>query len=287
MNAEGILDPESFTHKEDEWRAKIASGRVLGISYPKWGYDESRTSLMNDGMQERTYAYLPVTADERYTNASLQDYGFAGGWGISISSKCKDPERAFEFLDWMCSEEAQVLVNWGIEGVNYNIIDGKRIVPDDEQKMVDSDPDHSRKTGVGRWAYPFPQRGKNYIDSTGNYNTRDSPQRIKDNYYPIEKETLAAYGVEMWIDLFPSSESLGVSRHGQAWQYALPPDLNAKITEADEYMKNALANIVLGNPSNFNAAWQKIQQDLLRMGIEDANNAMTIMIRDKVELWNR
>ena len=287
MNAEGILDPESFTHKEDEWRAKIASGRVLGISYPKWGYDESRTSLMNDGMQERTFAYLPVTADTRFKNASLQDYGFVGGWGVSISSKCKDPERAFEFLDWMCSEEAQILVNWGVEGLNYQVINGKRIVPDEEQKKIDSDPDHSRKTGVGRWAYPFPQRGKAYIDSTGNYNTRNSPQRIKDNYYPVEKETLAAYGVEMWTDLFPSTESLGISRHGQAWQYALSPDLNAKVTEADEYMKNALANIVLGRPENFNAAWQRIQQDLVRMGIEDANRAMTRMIRDKVELWNR
>ena len=286
MNAEGILDPESFTQKEDVWKAKIASGRVLGIAYPGWGYGDARSSLINDNMANRTFAYLPITIDERYRAASLMDPGFSGGWGIAISSSCKDPERAFEFLDWWCSEEAQKLVNWGLEGVNYQIIDGKRVVPADEQNRADSDPDYSKKTGVGRWIHPFPQRGPGFIDSTGNFITRNSPETIRRNYLPVERETLAGYGVEMWTDLFPSTESLGISRHGQAWQYTLPPDLNAKTTEADDYMKNALANIVLGRPANFDAAWDRIVRDLRAMGIEEANNALTALVRDKVKLWS-
>ncbi|MDR0643303.1 MAG: ABC transporter substrate-binding protein [Treponema sp.] len=286
MHAEGVLDPESFTQKEDVWKAKIASGRVLGLSYPLWGYSDARTSLVSDEKAERTYAYLPITADERFKSAMLKNYGFGGGWGIAISSACKDPERAFEFLDWICSEEAQTLINWGIEDVNYEVHNGKRVVSDSEQHWADTDPNYSKKTGVGRWIYPFPQRGAGYIDSTGNYITRDSPETIKKNYLPVEKETLAAYGAEMWIDLFPSTESLGISKHGQAWQYTLPPDVNAKVTEADEYMKNALANIVLGKPENFDANWEKIIQDLRRMGIEEANRALTDMIQDKIELWS-
>jgi len=287
MNAEGVLDPESFTQKEDIWKAKIAAGRVLGLSYPVWGYDDSRSSLIRDGMEDRTYAYLPIMADEKYTCAALKDYGLSGGWGIAITTACKDPQRAFEFLDWMCSEEAQVLVNWGIEGVNYIIIDGKRIIPDDEHRRIETDPDYKKKTGVGQWGYPFPMRGRGYKDSMGNYNTKDSPERIKNQeYLIIEKETLAAYGAKMWIDLFPSTESLGVSEHGAAWQYTLPPDANAKITEADNYMKNALANVVLGRPEDFETSWQKIVLDLRRMNIEDTGKIMTKMIKDKMELWN-
>ncbi|MDR0785499.1 MAG: ABC transporter substrate-binding protein [Treponema sp.] len=285
MHAEGVLDPESFTQKEDVWKAKIASGRTLGLSYPLWGYSDARSSLIGDGMPERTYAYLPITADERFLSTMLKDYGFGGGWGIAVSSACKDPERAFEFLDWMCSEEAQVLVNWGIKDVNYEVVNGKRLVPDAEQRWADADPDYSKKTGVGRWVYPFPQRGAGWIDSTGNYITRDSPETIKKNYLSVEKETLAAYGVEMWIDLFPSTESLGISKHGQAWQYTLPPDVNAKVSEADEYIKNALANVVLGKPENFDAAWEDITRSLRRMGIEEANQALTDMIQDKIKLW--
>jgi len=286
MNAEGILDPESFTQKEDVWKAKIASGRVLGIAYPGWGYGDARSSLINDNMANRTFAYLPITIDERYRAASLMDPGFSGGWGIAISSSCKDPERAFEFLDWWCSEEAQKLVNWGLEGVNYQIIDGKRVVPADEQNRADSDPDYSKKTGVGRWIHPFPQRGPGFIDSTGNFITRNSPETIRRNYLPIERETLAGYGVEMWTDLFPSTESLGISRHGQAWQYTLPPDLNAKTSEADDYMKTNLATIVLGRPADFDASWDRIVRDLRAMGIEEANRALTALVKDKVKLWS-
>jgi len=115
--------------------------------------------------------------------------------------------------------------------------------------------------------------------------TTVTPDLVKQNYLDVEKETLAAYGVEMWTDLFPSTESLGISRHGQAWQYTLPPDLQAKTTEADEYMKTALSNIVIGSQANFDTAWEKILSDLRAIGIEDANKALTALIKDKVKLW--
>jgi putative aldouronate transport system substrate-binding protein len=286
MNIEGVLDPESFTQTEDEWRAKIASGRVLGIAYPRWGYGESRTSLINDGMPERTYAYLPITLNESYRNASLMDPGFSGGWGVAITTSCKDPERAFEFLDWWCSQEAQVLINWGIEGTNYNVVNGKRVVIESERLASISDPNYGRRTGVGIYAHPFPQYGRGFIDSTGNFITRDSPETIKENYLPVEVETLAAYGAQMWTDLFPSAESLGVTRHGQAWQYTLPPDLNAKTSEADDYIKTALSNIVLGRSQDFDASWDRIIRDLRAIGIEDANKALTELVKDKVRLWS-
>jgi len=72
-----LLDPESFTQKEDVWEAKIASGRVLGIAYPRWGYGDARTSLIQQGMPERTYAYIPIVADKKYKSPMLKDYGFS------------------------------------------------------------------------------------------------------------------------------------------------------------------------------------------------------------------
>ena len=45
MNAEGLLDPESFTQKEDAYRAKIAQGNVLGITDAKWDYDQCNKNI--------------------------------------------------------------------------------------------------------------------------------------------------------------------------------------------------------------------------------------------------
>ena len=60
MNAEGLLDPESFTQKEDAYRAKLTQGNVLGISDAIWDYDTSTQVLRKAGMDERTFARLAV-----------------------------------------------------------------------------------------------------------------------------------------------------------------------------------------------------------------------------------
>lgn len=286
LNAEGILDPESFTQKEDVWKAKIASGRVLGLAYPGWGYGDSRAALIQNNMPERTYAYLPIVADKKYKDPSLKDYGFSGGWGIAITTKCKDPDRAFQFLDWMCSEEAQILTNWGLKDINYKVENGKRFVPSEEQKKADTDPDYSRKTGVGRWVYPFPERGTAAVDRNGDWITRVSRERVIDNFLDVERETLKAYGVDLYVDLFPQPEELGVSKHGQVWQYALPSDVNEKVTAADEFVKGSLAKIVLGKPADFDAGWKKMIDGLYAMGMEDANKILTKMIKEKIDMWN-
>ena len=125
---------------------------------------------------------------------------------------------------------------------------------EEEIKAANTDPDYSKKTGVGRWVYPFPQAGNGALDSHGDYITRTSRQNVIDNYLDVEKETIAAYGAQMWTDLFPSSEELGVFKHGAVWQYALPPDVNEKVPAADDYVKAALAQVVLGSPSDWTFA---------------------------------
>jgi putative aldouronate transport system substrate-binding protein len=287
MNAEGLLDPESFTQKEDVWKSKIAAGRVLGLAYPLWGYQDARRTLIQNNMPERTYAYLPITAGRQFQNPSLKNYGYSGGWGIAISASCKDPVRAFKFLDWMCSEEAQVLVNWGMKDVNYYIdTTGRRVRTPGEIRMSQTDPDYSKKTGIGRWVYPFPMMGNAAVDLDGNYISVTSADIIKNNYLPVEKETLAAYGADMWIDLFPAPEELGVSKHGQVWQYTLPADVNEKVTAADEYTKAALTQLVLGSPEYFDKGWTAMQNSLKKMDLEEAENTLTKLIAMKIKLWS-
>ncbi|KAF6614187.1 ABC transporter substrate-binding protein, partial [Paenibacillus sp. EKM208P] len=40
MNSIGLLDPESFVQKTDQFKAKVASGRVLGLADPEWDYGD-------------------------------------------------------------------------------------------------------------------------------------------------------------------------------------------------------------------------------------------------------
>ena len=289
MNAEGLLDPESFTQKEDSYKAKIAQGIVLGLADPKWDYSASLTTLVSSGMPERTYAPLPVTSNENVKNQALKDYGYCGGWGIAISSTSKNQERAFEFLNWMASDEAQVLMNWGIEGKHYTVENGKRKVIPEVQQQKNTDKDFKKKTGIGQYIYPFPQRGNGIKDSTGNYYTPDTLDGFVANYNSAAKETLAGYGKKSWVDFFPSAEELGTSNHGQEWQYNIPSDSDVAIIQkkSDDYIKKAVTQAVLGKESDFDTAWDAIQKELDSYGIQKVNDGVTKLAQEKIELWKK
>lgn len=41
MYNEGLLDKDSFVQKDDQYKAKIASGRVLGLTSVEWEYQDA------------------------------------------------------------------------------------------------------------------------------------------------------------------------------------------------------------------------------------------------------
>ncbi|KAB8130991.1 extracellular solute-binding protein [Gracilibacillus oryzae] len=287
MNAKGLLDPESFTHTYDTYISKLSSGRVLSIADQSWNIGDADKALVADGKEWKTYAPLPVTLNEDIKSQGLKDYGFAGGWGIAISSTSEHQEEAFEFLDWMASEEAQILVNWGIEGENYDIVDGKRVMQEDDRERMNTDKDYGKETGVGYYVYPFPQWGNGAVDSTGQSISPNTEQDIIDNFNSAEKEVLKEYEMENWIDWFPSPEELERSKHGTVSNYTIPAGSDLQIIQqkADDLTEQQITQAVLGDPANFDQAWDKMIADLEAMNIEQANQEMTKMVQDTMELW--
>ncbi len=150
MNAIGLLDPESFVQKTDQFKAKVASGRVLGLADPEWDYGDGQNALKAAGKFDQTYGHYPVTMSKEYTDTSFWPAGFDGGYGISISSKCKDPVRAIKFLDFLASEEGQILNNWGIEGKHYTVENGKRtLIPEVQERANNDGAAFQKESGLG------------------------------------------------------------------------------------------------------------------------------------------
>ena len=53
MNDIGLLDKESFVQKYDQYKAKIATGRVIGIIDQEWDYADAENSLKAEGKFDR------------------------------------------------------------------------------------------------------------------------------------------------------------------------------------------------------------------------------------------
>lgn len=211
---DGLVDKESFVQKDDQYKAKIASGRVLSLFDPNWGFSDAENALKSAGLDENTYGFYPVTLDESFKRADFQPMGF-DGYGIGITVDAEDPVRAIKFLDWLSSEEGQILRNWGIEGEHYVVEDGVRKIPADIQDRKNNDNSNfTKETGIGLYNIFGAHYGDGVKDSTGNYFTTNFPEQIQEGYSAVEKEVLAGYGIRTWKELFPSEDEFPVKEWG-------------------------------------------------------------------------
>jgi len=289
MYNEGLLDPESFTQKYDQYKAKIASGRVLAMPDAQWEINDAEVALRQAGMEDRMHGVYPVMISSDVKCRVNQSPGYTGGWGISISTKCKDPQRAIEFLDWMCTEQAQVLTHWGIEGVHWKYDEnGKRVfLPEiDQQRRTDTS--FAKKTGIGNYTYPFPEWGNGKKDSTGNYVQPDSEVTdIVKNYTDTEKEILAGYGATTWMDLFPKPSEFPIKPWGAVWMYHIS---DTDITAIDSKITNDIGprlipKAILAPEDQFDKAWDTYLNEMDKAGLPKVTDAINKVLQEKLQLW--
>ncbi len=121
---DGILDKEFFTASEQQWQEKFLSGTaVFTLDYPKRAYllkdsyqklnpgDDTFNTNLIDPLTSNSYPYKRLNYAETL--------GLWTSWGIS--SNTKNLGRILQMVDWMYSDEAQTLIQWGIEGEHYTI----------------------------------------------------------------------------------------------------------------------------------------------------------------------
>lgn len=283
MYNEGILDPEFATQTHEDFVLKVAEGRVLGLLDEEWDYTGAEISLRADGQEEHTYAGLPVTIDRSVKCPSLKQQNLAVGWGIGITKSCKDPVRAVRFLDWLCSDEAQILLNWGIEDVDYYYDEnGKRCITEEDLEASRKDTNYSERTGVGFRVYPYPSYGNQSVDSTGNSYSKSSREMVKEGYDEMEKEALKAWNVDMLTDIFPQKEEFSKDAYSPLWALTLPDELEKMLVALDNVSWKGLIECVVSPADDFDAKWDELQQNLKDAGLEKADREMTALLRDEI-----
>ncbi|WP_100408227.1 ABC transporter substrate-binding protein [Bacillus solitudinis] len=289
MNAEGLLDPESFVQQYDQYISKISSGRVLGLIDAEWQISDGQRALREDGKHERMHGTYPVTLSEEFKHANFQDAGYLAGWGIGISVDNPDPVRAIKFLDWMASEEAQILNNWGIEGEHYTIDeDGNRFISPEEREARLSDNEFNRRTGIDVFTAFGPHFGNGVLDSTGQPFTVNTPEQLIENYTAKEKEVLENYGVERWGELYPQADEFPVKPWGAGWQinWDSGSDIALTFQRGQDIMFQRVPEAILADPEEFDNVWDKFMEDLDKIGVEEMENEYNELLQQKIRLWN-
>lgn len=282
MYNEGILDPNFATQTDDDYIAKVASGRVVAITDAEWHYSQCEATLVADGKVDQTYVGLPVTLREDQVEKALLYQGTTVGWGIGITKSCEDPVRAIKFLDYLCSDEGQILYHWGIEGENYFLDDnGQPYRTDEEVAKAQSDPDYGKNTGIDNYT-GFPIYGTGSYSEDGFPYTPTTKESVIANYNTAEKEGCEAMGFEMLTDMFAQPEEFDLLPYSALWAYQQPQELAEKQTILDEIAWPGLVKCVTGTEDEFDGNWKSMVQELTDNGLADAEEAMTEFLATKL-----
>lgn len=283
MYDEGILDPNFATQTDDDYIAKLSSGRVVAITDANWHYMQAEAALKAEGKTDKTYCGLPVVMDPGKKAPTLMYQGLQVGYGLGITKSCEDPVRAIKFLDYLCSEEGAILYRWGIEGTHYFVDDnGKRYRTEEEITKSKTDPDYGKTTGIGNYV-GFPIYGDGVLDSNGDYMTPVSKESVRAEYNEVEKEACEAWGAELLIDIFPQPDEFETPVYSPLWAYAIPQELSNNVSILDEIAFPALVKCVTESESSFDANWDAMIAELEANGLEETETMMTEFLATKVQ----
>ncbi len=285
MYNEGILDPEFATQTHEDYIAKIASGRVVALFDKDWDYQDGEKVLKADGKLGATYCGLPLTMDKDTKSPVLMYQGLTTGTGIAISSSCADPVKAIQYIDFLCSDEGQVLTHWGVEDVNYFIDEsGHRFRTDEEIEASQNDKDYQKNTGVGFHNYPFPSYGDGITDPTGNTYTTTSKSSVIGEYNEEERAAVEKWGVELLVDVFPQADEFEVPPYPPLWALAKPTEFDEIGNQLDEVAWSKLIECVIGSEADFDDTYDAMIAELEATGMSDAEAMLNEIIAEKVAL---
>ena len=129
---DGLLDQDFSTNKGTAVDANITKGKSGAVV----GYLGSAMGRYLKQMQTEDPSYNLVCAPYPVQNKGDKNdfYIFEGdvnGRYLAITETCKDPVTATEWADYFYSEEGYYMVNFGIEGESYNMVDGKPVYTDE------------------------------------------------------------------------------------------------------------------------------------------------------------
>lgn len=144
--SEGLLDPEAYTQTGVIAKEKVAQGRyaVIPNQFPGlW------TELVKAGLQDK---YVPLGPLNDFEGDPYRTEVNVTGSQLIAVPKTVSKEKldaAMRVLNYLASDEGFLLTNYGIEGVHYEMKDGKIQANKEWVDKLKEDPNVLKNEGIG------------------------------------------------------------------------------------------------------------------------------------------
>ena len=278
----GIMDPEAFTMKNAQYHSKVSNGEIL-VAADNWDTPDVAICGENAGMYVLPGAF-PYIAGIYPLESRL---GYTTTNAICISANCKYPEKAMELLEYLNSDEGSRLVRTGIQGEDWDVVDGK---PELIGKRLDNfvsnntqEKDYADKAspqGIGKYAWMCSTQAINPAADGYPYDLTNSKEYTMLSVSAADKDFSDYYGAgkaqypgEAYVQLVEEGKmkSLDANLITGKLMEPVSDDAVKIFSKADEYFQANIAKIITcEDEAAFEAQKQKMISDVLAMGYEKA-----------------
>lgn len=208
--AEGLMNPEFFTM--DATRAEeVSKTHNSAIIADVHNYED----VIYDN---EDWVPLGPLADRNGSNAEVES-GKSGRGVWAISADAENPEEIFAFFDWLSTKEGQLICQYGVEGLSYEMVDGYPVLTEealehlnngDEDWMINSV--GAAFGGSGNYFFEFiltdRNNTENYGESRPGANSSTTFARAVQiaTDYPVEKRLVPGLKPSAYLSVDELSE---------------------------------------------------------------------------------
>lgn len=266
----GLISKDTFVMNYDQYIAQLSSGTVLGMFDQYWDFSgTAEAALRTAGMDKNTYVALGLVYDPEYVDGQQIEEHYLNGTlpnvrrGFGISVNC-DPEKAQRIVDmWeaMMTERWQLIFNWGIEGEDYYVENGRLLMTEEQYKNT-QDNTWKLHNKANAFFESSPKKQGWIMDGqyAGNaWEVAHQPEIVLDQMVPYDKEFLGHYGFSTWADFV--NPPIELAPYGEAWQIDYSP-VDIEHQDFLNIQDKDLPEIIMADPAEFDAKWDAFVEEI-------------------------
>lgn len=274
-NQMGLVDPDSSSQNWDTVYAKMQNGQTLFSFWP-WlagAYNKLENKKAGKGM-----AFIPVK-DQKLVNDGYNRYGNTQ-LAIAIGKKTKYPDRVFEFVDWMASNEYIYYTpgSAGIKGLNWDIVNGKPELTDFGYKcMDDGTTKMPEEYGGGTFQDGRPELGFNFLaptsvdtDTGEKFAIADWTTVLESTKTLLDENYEKTFGAKNAAEYLQKNNLVQVAPGSAYFAPSEDTELATKRSQCGDLIQNVSWQMVFADSEkDFNALWSDMKVQLEGLGYQD------------------
>jgi hypothetical protein len=159
----GLMDPESFTQTFDDYMLKAKNGQYIQIAVA--GFSSSTNEALASIDSSMGFEPIP-TGSNVVSNLYTPDapYGWGSSFAMAITANCENPEKAMAVLNYLNGAEGSRLLKSGVEGIHWEMQDGKPVYTEEYLTNVAEDPNYKTNEGIGAYTVFVGIAGEQKVD---------------------------------------------------------------------------------------------------------------------------